>query len=402
MSNARSENALSHPSVDRSAPGPDQGVASTPSWLPWAWFPVALFVVHRAALMAIGSLGLRMVPTYFTSVPPESPMALGLRSLCRWDCGMYFQLASGGYTSISQSSIFPLYPLLARALAAATGMTVVNALLVVSNAAGLAALVVVYRVFWRLGGMRAARWGLTLFTAYPFAYFHAAGYAETLAIALAAAAILLALNGRHITAGAVLALGCLARHIDLLAVPSLLVIAAQQRGLRPRALLWDRRALGLLLPPLAIVAYAAFCRARFGHPLAFALSRGHTEYGANAFWAARSWWSVAEAFRGGRLDTEPVLASYVVWAMIPTAGAVALLGRRAWRSLAPFALLLMALYLGASLMGLGRFSASCWPAFLPLGAWLARHPTVAGYALIPLALAQGFYFFLWSHWFGIW
>jgi hypothetical protein len=53
-------------------------------------------------------------------------------------------------------------------------------------------------------------------------------------------------------------------------------------------------------------------------------------------------------------------------------------------------------------MGLGRFSASCWPAFLPLGWFAARRPAVGMPLVAVFAMAQGFYFYLWSHWFFIW
>ncbi len=365
------------------------------------WFPIALFVAHRAALMAVAAFGLRIVPALYSNAPSpfsESQFPAAIRGLCRWDCGLYINLAAHGYTAASESPAFPLFPLTARAIAWLTGVAPFYAVLLAANLAGLGALVVVYKLFWRLAGLAAARWATALFVAFPFAYFHAAGYAESLTVLLAAASILLALDRRHVAAGLVLALGCATRHIALLATASLVLVAIEQRGWRPRALLWHRSTLTLALPALGIGAYALYCQLRFGHPLAFAIWRTQCDSG---YWRVRAWWGVAEAFRGGRLETEPLLATYVLWSLVPGLGAFALLLRRSWRPLAPYALLLMALYWKTSLMGLGRFSASCWPAFLPLGWWVSRRPGVASLALLPLAVAQGFYFFLWSHWFGI-
>jgi Mannosyltransferase (PIG-V) len=365
------------------------------------WFPIALFLAHRAALMAVAAFGLRIVPALYSNVTApfsEGDYPAAVRGLCRWDCGLYINLAAHGYRAASESPAFPLFPLVARVIAAVTGLAPLHAVLLAANLAGLGALIVVYRLFARLSGVASARAATALFVAFPFTYFHAAGYAESLTVFLAAGAMLLALDRRHVAAGLVLALGCATRHIALLATASLVLVAIEQRGWKPRALLWHRGALTWFLPPLGIAAYALFCEVRFGHPLAFAIWRTQCDSG---FWRIRAWWSIAEAFRGGRLETEPLLATYVFWSLVPGIGAFALLTRRAWRPLAPYALLLMALYWKTSLMGLGRFSASCWPAFLPLGWWLSRRPGMASLAVVPLAMAQGFYFFLWSHWFGI-
>jgi len=81
------------------------------------------------------------------------------------------------------------------------------ALLVVSNGAGLWALLVIYRIFATLNGEAAARWALTLFGVYPFAFFQAAGYPESLMIFFSALTILLALPGNHLWAGVALGLG---------------------------------------------------------------------------------------------------------------------------------------------------------------------------------------------------
>ena len=51
--------------------------------------------------------------------------------------------------------------------------------------------------------------------------------------------------------------------------------------------------------------------------------------------------------------------------------------------------------------GIGRYAASCWPAFLPLGAWLKHHPFWQGPAIGVLALFQGLYFYLFTQQFFI-
>ena len=365
------------------------------------WFAVGLFVAHLAILLLVSSWGQRMYPVPLTEHPYEVLEPLSLRGLCRWDCGLYYNLASHGYTSDAEAKVFPLYPLITWAFSRLTGLSTQVSLIAVANLAYLAALLVIFRIYERLAGVDAARWGLLLFCAFPFAYFHAAGYAESLFLLFTAGSILLALDERHIAAGAVLALGCATRHVSLLGVTSLAAIAVIQRGWHPKRLVLHRGVVGLALPLAGIAAFMAYCQYRFHDPVAFSTQRTRLEVG-NQFWSQRAWWSVIEAFRGGRTRTEPLLSTYVFWSLLPATGTVALFTRRAWWPLAPFAAALMTLFMGTGIMGLGRFTASCWPAFLPLGVWIARRPLAAQALLIPLALAQGAYFFLWSHWFGIW
>jgi hypothetical protein len=51
--------------------------------------------------------------------------------------------------------------------------------------------------------------------------------------------------------------------------------------------------------------------------------------------------------------------------------------------------------------GLGRYSASCWPAFLPLGAWLSKRANFQGPIVAILAVFQGLFFYLFVHQFPI-
>jgi hypothetical protein len=50
---------------------------------------------------------------------------------------------------------------------------------------------------------------------------------------------------------------------------------------------------------------------------------------------------------------------------------------------------------------LGRYSASCWPAFLPLGVWLERRPALALAVVGFSAMLQMIFFFLHTHFLGV-
>jgi hypothetical protein len=47
--------------------------------------------------------------------------------------------------------------------------------------------------------------------------------------------------------------------------------------------------------------------------------------------------------------------------------------------------------------GLGRYSASCWPAFLGLGLMAQKHPTLGAFLLAGFGAFQGVFFFLFMH-----
>ena len=92
---------------------------------------------------------------------------------------------------------------------------------------------------------------------------------------------------------------------------------------------------------------------------------------------------------------------YIPFSIIPGVGAFLLLRRREWRELAAVGLTMMLVFWGIGAYDLGRYSASCWPAFLPLGVWLSKQPNLQGPVVAVLALFQGLYFFLFAHQYNI-
>jgi Gpi18-like mannosyltransferase len=199
-------------------------------------------------------------------------------------------------------------------------MPIYFALLAVANIAGLGALLVIDRVFVRLAGEEAARCSLMLLAAYPFAFFQAAGYPESLMIFFSALAILLALQGNHLWAGFALGLGVLTRHVTLFAGASLLAAQIRQRGIHPRRLLLNRSILGLLLPWLFLILYCLYQYIVFGNPLAFVAARDQPP------WGSMAWWGIGDLLTSeGNNPNVRVMFSYLPFAIIISIGAIALL-----------------------------------------------------------------------------
>lgn len=364
----------------------------------WARFPILLFIGSRGALLVFSSFANRLPAGLLFQEELAAPLGDGLRrmtalqGLCRWDCGWFEKIARDGYQQFNDSNFWPLYPLLARGLSAVTGMNIQVSLIVLANLASLLALLVIFRIFRDLEGEEPARAALMLFVAYPFAFFQAAAYPESLLIFFTALSILLALRGHHLAAGAALGMGVLARHLTIVFGGALLTAQVNQRGIHPRKLLWHPAVLGLALPFALGGIYLLFLRSRFGDPFAFWVAR---ERG----WGESAWWGLWHTLKTDGPEVRHW--TYLLFSLVPGAGAVMLATRRRWAELAASALCLMLLLYAVGAEALGRYSASCWPAFLPLGVWLAKRPALQGPLLAGLALFQGLFFYLFIHQFAI-
>jgi hypothetical protein len=361
----------------------------------WRWvaFPVALFLISRAALFLFVHLALVLVPEIMVDRPQGPPTGIPvIDGLCRWDCTWFARIARDGYVEPTQTNFFPLLPVLAGFVSRVSGTSAELGLVLVSNVATLGAFIVLYRLFVRLSDEPAARAGLTLFAAYPFAFFQATGYPESMMILSTALAVLLALDGRHVLAGVVLGFGVLARHLTLLAGVSLLLAQVRQRP-SPRRFVLSPSILGLAAPWIALVGYCVFQYLRFGDPLSW--------YHARDSWGAIAWWGIDELFGAGirrsREASVRVVFTYLPFALIVTIAAIALLRSRRWLEIAAFALVLLIVLWTVGVFGIGRYTASCWPAFLLLGAVLSKRPNLLLPTITAFAILQGLYLYLFAH-----
>ena len=364
----------------------------------WAAFPLLLFVTTRIALMSFSLLSLTLVPELRWEFGSREFIRdhPSLDGLCRWDCWHFGRIAREGYTEPRWTNFFPLYPLLTRMVYEVTGAPVNLALLIVSNAAGLGAYLTIYRVFTMVAEEDAARWGMVLLAAYPFAFFHATGYPESLMLFFSALAIFLALRGNHIWAGVALGLGVLARHLTLFAGASLLAAQIRHRGFHPKRLLLNPAILGLLIPWLFLALYFLYQYLEFGNAFAFYEARDQPP------WSPMAWWGIDDLLRTtSRSDDVRAMFAYPPFALIVTAGAIGLVARDKWIELSAFGLIFIVVLWAIGIWGLGRYTASSWPAFLPLGAWLAKRPAWQGVVVGTFALFQGMFFYLFIHMFPI-
>jgi hypothetical protein len=355
------------------------------AWWAWASFPVLLWAITRVSYLLLGWVSLKLMLSWHNAVPALKNHP-AFDALCCWDCGWFNKIAHYGYPTAPTTNVWPGLPGLARVVAEITRMPIGFAILTVSNLACLGAYLLVYRLFVKIDGRDTARAALALFAAYPFAFFHAAGYPETLMIFFSALALTLAMSGRHLWAGVALGLGILSRHLTVLMGASLVAAQIRQRGLRGFFL--SPKILTLAVPFVLAGGYLVYCQIAWHDPLAF--WHGRSE------WAPKTaWWTSLDAIRN--YDSRPHIVSYMPYALIVSLGALGLLRDRRYAELAAAAVPLMAALWIIGAFGLGRYSASCWPAFLPLGRFYERHPRIRLPLLLFFGLSQGWYFFLYSH-----
>jgi Gpi18-like mannosyltransferase len=342
-------------------------------------FPLTVWLVTHVAIVAIAGLTIFLWPFLYTAKGAVSAPISTIDGLCAWDCLAYADIATRGYFRALDTNFWPMLSIYARPLVwlHASGPL---AIVIVAQIASVVAYVSVYEVFEILDGETAARWGLIVFAAYPFSFFFGVGYTEPLMVAAGAGGMWLALRGRHTWAAVAFAAGVLSRAPATL---GWLGLAAVQLRDRTR---WRTRA-ALLIPVAVGALWPLYNWVKFHDPLQFVHSRG--------FWG---WHAKLNLIRGFHYWREArMLAVYPFFAVIPAAGVVALVFVRRWWPLAAIAVPTFVLFCAIGAYGFGRYSASVWPAFLPLGIWLSRRPTLQMPIVIALVLFQGFFLHLFAH-----
>src|ERR1700704_5730789 len=138
----------------------------------------------------------------------------------QWDANWFLGIAQHGYTTKQSASFFPLYPLLTRALGFVLRSDLVAGVTISLVAAGFAG-VAVLRIAERYAGYRVARDSVLLLALYPISFVFTAVYSDGLFLALAAWAVVFALNGRAASAALLGALAVLTRPTGLALLPAL-------------------------------------------------------------------------------------------------------------------------------------------------------------------------------------
>lgn len=360
--------------------------AARPAWrdrLDSLAFPVVAFALFRLSVHFIATLGwvldsqLRHAPWIERSAALQQ--VKGFDALFRWDAGWYLTLARDGYSDPRHANFFPAFPLEVRALAQLFSADFHVTAVLTATLNAFIAVLALYLAAEKLLGREGARWTVIAFLAYPFAFFQATAYPESLTVAAGATALALEVHARGRWALLASAASALTRHTSAWSALTLVLRRWQQRER------WATRLLPLVAWGLGLSVFCAFLWQKYGNPLMFIAVR--KVYWGDAF---RAVWEL-------KLDESPMMFPALVFALLPLAGTVFLWRTPALRFLAiPTALwLVMLVFNGGT--GFGRHTASTWPAFLGLGAWLSARPSIGVLILGLCAPFGGLMLFLHSH-----
>jgi 4-amino-4-deoxy-L-arabinose transferase-like glycosyltransferase len=333
-------------------------------------FPVAVYAVWRfAEFLVLSAFGGQTATRQTTGIMPEGHPGVFL-----WDGAWYQRILHHGYQPVpsgggqSDTAFFPLLPWMTKLAEWVVGSELVAALLVTS-AASLAAVILVYEVVRVWKGDRVARWAVVLLVAFPTSFYLWQYYSESLLLAASAGALLAVYRDRMALAGLCCALAAASRPPGVLIVP-VVVIAYVTHRRRIRA---DVAWLACGFVGLGSVMLAQLAGA--GDPFAFEKSQSGWGLHSSLPWstierAVRFWitpghpplqgwgWSTASWFGSPR--------DYIILYLFFGLGIASLLGNWPWEARAMIGANLVAPLLAGSLLGSGRVVLAAWPALAVL------------------------------------
>jgi len=362
------------------------------------WQAAFLFFAIAAVLFLIGGLSLAHLPytgTDLRRTPFPGRPWLGMWA--HWDAGWYRDIADRGYWEFVPGrqgplAFFPAYPLLMRAGRAIVGDTLLAGVMVTCAAGAVAAGLFYTWLKERLSP--AAAWtALLLFLLFPFSYYlYGAVYADSVFIAFALAAFLLVERGHPWLGGVAGAVATAARPVGFVLVISLAILVVHKRG-GWRHLTW--RDSGVLLAGLGVGAFALYCWAAFGRPLAFV----DAQQGWNQTPGLETWLKV-QFFKDVQDFSSPLAWLVFVSHPILTLAGLALVPRVVRRlgwAYGSFALLGLAISAVSTknFFGMSRYVLSAFPCFAVAGELLAPRVRLRAAALagsgLTLAAATSFF-----------
>ena len=245
-----------------------------PDWKDRSWHPYCWVLLIFACSRLVVALGLAFSEKYVpSSIERWSAGPLWYHQLLQWDSEWYFRIVTDGYQyngdpTIQQSIVFyPLFPMLARGLATIGGLTPADALLLVSNTAGLLAIVILFKLVREEFGDQIALVTTALVSFFPASVLLSAGYTEPLALLLIVS-FFLALKRRYYFSAALLAgLTIATRSTGIVLLPVLVWEMWRNRDQKPF--------LPALLPCVILATsglwlFMIYLWSAFGSPFAFA------------------------------------------------------------------------------------------------------------------------------------
>ncbi|MCZ9881103.1 hypothetical protein NFJ07_04810 [Arthrobacter sp. B2a2-09] len=385
-------------------------VAHAASW-PW-WVQVALIFIASRLVSAC----IFMAAALQQGVNPWFPPAPDYWNFITiWDGRWYAEAANNGYPSVlpvnanggvaeNSWAFYPLFPYLARALGAFTGLATLPALTLIAVVAGLGAALVLYKLFREFAGRTAALWAVTFFSMFPVSAILQVPYAESLNTLLLAGSLLLVVRRKYLAAMPVVLLMCLSRPtgVPFAAMAGLLLLNNlwKRFGRRPEPAgsIPTLRELGSLAALVVVgvagaLAWPAIAWAVTGDPLAY--TKTETVWRGDDLVPFKPWFETGQMLFGPVLG---ILAPFVFVALFTL-----LMLSKPVQALGTELRLWCTCYMGYLLVFLHP-QTSTFRMLLPLfplalsAAWLSRSKAYRGTVVVMFFLLQ----IVWIVWLWAW
>lgn len=253
---------------------------------------LGLFLVTRLLLMLVTYFGyiLLTAPKYSST---QVNIPAFFTSWNHWDATRYINIAQYGYQTHYDFAFFPLFPLLTAAIAYPLGSWSYLAVgTLISNAALLGTLFILYQLAIDIGGERVAFRTLLYLCIFPTALFFFAAYNESLFLLLTTGTFLALRHRRWWLAGLLGLLAALTRSAGiLLVIPYLYELWAARKNSTVTLRTTFLGLLPVLLIPAGTALYCIYCWQMTGNPLEFAAVQNHW-----ARYLSWPWQGIGQAF----------------------------------------------------------------------------------------------------------
>jgi hypothetical protein len=248
------------------------------SWWPVLRYCGTVYLVVRIGLWALAAAAWSLTSEPGSITPAGTTQVLtngwhnAFTDWNKWDSLWFVQIAQHGYSNHNVSAaFFPGYPLLIRAVGYLCFGHILVAANIASNAALVAALLLLYRLTDTELGTEAARRAVLYLAIFPMAFFLFDTYSEALFLVCVVASLSLARSRRWLWAGVTGAGATLTRSIGIVLILALAVEALHQvledrrmGDSAPRLLAAAARRLGAsLLPAAGAGGYLLYWQLRF-------------------------------------------------------------------------------------------------------------------------------------------
>ncbi len=369
-----------------------------------------LFFLTRIALIIITYVGYILVYAKKYSSTPVNVNAL-LSVWNHWDAANFVRIAQYGYQTRFDVAFFPLFPLLIRILAFPISFWGGSYLLMgtlISNAALLGTMFLLYQLAVELIGEDGARRSLLYLVIFPTAFYFFSPYNESLFLLFSLGSFLAMRRQHWWLAGLLGLLASATRSAGIfLVIPYLIEVWVTRESIAALRQNIIRRVLPVILIPIGTAAYALYCWHISGDPIAFAAVQSH--WGRHTTWPWVGIWNAfVDLFRYDGFGSFNEV--HILLDLSATIGFI-ILTFMGWRKLRlsynvwlVILIVFMLLSPGTDktdvLLSNQRFVLEMFPAFITLGMLGIKHPRLHQTMMLifPLLLATLSIIFLMNKW----